>query len=157
MHKRIITKSQQNAAHPDLEWLNMEELAEVEITSEDMAHPIESALFPDRPGWRAAGPGSQIIRLIFHTPQRLRWIKLKFVELHEKRTQEFLLRWSPDGGKSFHDIVRQQWNFNPGGASSEETEDINVDLDAATVLELSIIPDISGGNAVASLAQLQLA
>ena len=29
------------------------------------------------------------------------------------RTQEFVLRWSPDGGNSVKEIVRQQWNFNP--------------------------------------------
>ncbi|PQP34590.1 carbohydrate-binding protein, partial [Desulfobacteraceae bacterium SEEP-SAG9] len=44
MRKRIITPVQQETASPDLEWLNMEGLAEVEITSEDAAHPIESAL-----------------------------------------------------------------------------------------------------------------
>jgi hypothetical protein len=66
------------------------------------------------------------------------------------------LRWSPDGGKSFREILRQQWNFSPEGATSE-TEDLHVDLPAVTVLELSIIPEISGGNALASLAQLRLA
>ena len=60
MRKRIITPVQQETAPPDLEWLNMEGLAEVEITSEDAAHPIDSALLPGRAsGWRAAGPGSR--------------------------------------------------------------------------------------------------
>jgi hypothetical protein len=44
----------------------------------------------------------------------------------------------------------------PQGAT-RETEDHRVDLSRVTVLELSIIPDISGGNAHASLAQLRLA
>ena len=71
------------------------------------------------------------------------------------RTQEYVVHWAGDGG-SFREIVRQQWNFSPQGATSE-TEDHHVDLSAVTVLELSIIPDISGGNAPASLAQLRLA
>jgi hypothetical protein len=157
MRKRIIAPVTQQTALPDVEWLNVEGLAEVEITSEDAAHPIESALLPGgAPGWRAAGPGKQSIRLLFTRPQRLRRIWLSFVETGAGRTQEYVLRWSPDGGQSFREIVRQQWNFSPEGAAGE-TEDHHVDLPAVTVLELSIIPDISGGEAVASLAQLRLA
>lgn len=157
MRKRIITPVQQETASLDQDWLNLEGLAEVEITSEDAAHPIESALLPGRAsGWRAAGPGKQTIRLRFANPQRLRRIRLNFVEPRAERTQEFVLRWSPDGGQSYREIVRQQWNFSPQGATSE-TEDLHVELPAVTVLELSIIPDISGGNALASLAQLRLA
>ena len=157
MRKRIITSVPQETASPDLEWLNMEGLAEVEITSEDAAHPIESALLPGRAsGWRAADPGKQTIRLLFVYPQRLQRILLNFVEPRTERTQEYVLRWSPDGGQSFREIVRQQWNFSPQGATNE-TEDLHVELPAVTVLELSIIPDTSGGNAFASLAQLRLA
>ena len=73
-----------------------------------------------------------------------------------ERTQEYTLRWSPDNGKSFQEIVRQQWNFSPEGATCE-TEDYRVELPAVTVLELSIIPDTSRQNVFASLAQLRLA
>ncbi len=157
MLKRIITPVQQKTASLDQDWLNMEGLVEVEITSEDAAHPIESALLPGQAsGWRAAGPGKQTIRLLFANPQRLRRIRLNFVEPRTERTQEYVLRWSPDGGQSYREIVRQQWNFSPQGTTSE-TEDLHVELPAVTVLELSIIPDISGGNAFASLAQLRLA
>ncbi len=157
MRKRIIAPVRQDTALPDEEWLNVEGLAEVEITSEDAAHPIEAALLPGgTAGWRAAGPGRQSIRLLFTTPQRLRRIWLSFVETGTGRTQEYVLRWSPDGGESFREIVRQQWNFSPEGATGE-TEDHHVDLPAVTVLELGIIPDISGGEAVASLARLRLA
>lgn len=157
MRKRIITPVQQETASLDQDWLKMEGLAEVEITSEDAAHPIESALLPGRAsGWRAAVPGKQTIRLLFDNPQRLRRIRLNFVEPRTERTQEYVLRWSPDGGQSYREIVRQQWNFSPQGATSE-TEDLHAELSAVTVLELSIIPDISGGNAFASLAQLRLA
>jgi len=157
MRKRIIATDQQETAAPDHGWLNVEELAEVEISSEDEAHPIESALLPSgSSGWRAAMPGKQTIRLLFIHPQQLRRIRLNFLENRTERTQEYVLRWSADGGKSFREIVRQQWNFSLQGATSE-TEDYQVELPAVTVLELSIIPDISGGNSTASLAQLRIA
>ena len=157
MRKRIITPVQQKNTSLDQDWLNIEGLAEVEITSEDAAHPIEAALLPDRAsGWRASNPGKQTIRLFFDNPQRLQRIWLNFVEPHTERTQEYVFGWSPDGGQSYREIVRQQWNFSPQGATSE-TEDLHVDLPAVTVLELSITPDISGGKAFASLAQLRLA
>ena len=157
MRKRIVAAVQQGIAPPGQDWLNVEDLAEVEITSEDPAHPIESALLPGRgSGWLAAVPGKQTIRLVFLHPQRLRRIWLSFADSLTERTQEFTLRWSPDGGLSFREIVRQQWNFSPRGATCE-TEDHQVDLSGVTILELSIIPDISGGSACASMAQLRLA
>ena len=157
MHKRIIPSVQQEAAPWHQDWLNIEGLAAVEITSEDPAHPIESALLPSRaPGWRAEGPGKQTIRLLFAHPQRLRRIWLSFVEPVTERTQEYVLQWSSDDGQSFREIVRQQWNFSPRGATSE-TEDHHVELSAVTILELSITPDITGGDAFASLAELRLA
>ena len=157
MRKKIIPSVQKDIPPSGEDWLDLERLAQVEITSEDAAHPIESALLPDRgTGWRAAGPGEQTIRLLFEHPQRLRRIWLQFVEPVIERTQKFVLRWSPDGGQSFREIVRQQWNFSPQGATCE-TEDHRVDLSGVTVLELSIIPDISKGDARASLAQLRLA
>ena len=157
MRKQIITPVQQEPVSLDQNWLNMEELAEVEITSEDAAHPIEAALLPGRDsGWRAAGPGPQTIRLLFAHPQKLRRIWLSFVEPQMERMQEYVLRWSPDGGTTFQDIVRQQWNFNPQDAPSE-TEDHHVELSNVTVLELTIIPDTSGGSAIASLEHLRLA
>lgn len=157
MRKRIIAQVPKETAFSEQDWLNLEGLADVEITSEDTAHPIESALLPGKAsGWRAAGPGKQTIRLRFNHPQRLRRIWMNFSEPGTERTQEYVLRWSPDSGQSFQEIVRQQWNFSPQGATSE-TEDHHVELPAVTMLELSIIPDISGGNALASLAQLRLA
>jgi hypothetical protein len=93
---------------------------------------------------------------LFDKPRRLNHIQLVFEEAERQRTQEFVLRWSPDGGASWREIVRQQYNFSPP-PMSQELEDYSVDLDGVTTLELSIIPDISGGEARASLARLRLA
>jgi hypothetical protein len=157
MRKRIVAPLEQEGAPSEDDWLDLESLAEVEVTSEDVAHPIEAALLPGHgSGWRAAAPGEQTIRLLFTRPQRLTRICLSYDEPVTPRTQEYVLRWSADGGRSYRDIARQQWNFSPQGAISE-TEDHRVDLPAVTALELCIIPDIGGGNAVASLARLRLA
>jgi hypothetical protein len=157
MRKRILDPVPTQVAPDDSNWLDLDSLAEVEVTSEDPAHPIEAALLPNRTsGWRAGGPGKQTIRLLFSTPQRVRRIRLNFVEPGTGRTQEYLLRWSQDGGKTFRDIVRQQWNFSPQGATSE-TEDHHVDLPSVTILELCIIPDIGGNRVPASLDQMRVA
>src|SRR5512145_546868 len=104
MRKRFISPVQQETASPDQGWLNVDDLVEVEITSENVAHPIEAALLPGHAsGWRAAEPGRQTIRLFFAHPQLLRRIWLKFVEPLTERTQEYVLRWSPDGGQSFRE------------------------------------------------------
>jgi hypothetical protein len=157
MRKRLIDEARPDASIPEHDWLHVEDLAEVEMTSEDALHPIEAALLDKGDsGWRAGIAGSQTIRLRFENPQRIRLIHLKFVEPAAERTQEYVLRWSPDNGGSFREIVRQQWNFNPSG-TTEETEDHQVDLSNVTVLELVINPDIGNRKAIASLAQWWIA
>ena len=157
MRKRIINSDQKQNVDSDQKWLDIQKLAAVEVTSEDDAFPIESALLSGKvSGWRASGPGKQMIRLLFDNPQRLQWIRLNFEDLEIERTQEYVLRWSPDDGQSFQEIIRQQWNFSPEGATSE-IEDYQVELPAVTILELIINPDISESNAFASLKELRLA
>ena len=156
MQKRLVGVPE-HKQEPEGAWLDLEDMAQVELTSEDAAHPVEGALLPaSGPGWRAAEPGVQSIRLRFHQPQRLRRIRLRFEEPVTGRTQEFTLRWSPDGGRSFRDIVRQQYTFSPEGSTSE-LEDLNVDLATVSALELTINPDKGRGQAYASLAEWRVA
>lgn len=157
MLKRIIGQNPQELSAADHHWLNVEALAQVEVTSEDAAHPIESGLLPGTgSGWRAAHTGPQIVRLVFDQPQRIKRIYLEFHEDELARTQQFVLRWSSNRGQSYGELVRQQYNFSPP-ATTRECEDYTVDLDGVTTLELSIVPEISGGPARASLAQLRVA
>src|SRR4030066_370540 len=100
MRKRLIGHGPREVAAAEPGWMDLERLAQVEITSEDVDHPIESALIPGTgSGWRAAQPGEQIIRLRFNEPLRLKRIYLAFQKDEQERTQEFILRWSPDGGQ----------------------------------------------------------
>ena len=156
MRKHLIAPIPQSAPALNEGWLDLDRAAVVEVTSEDKEHPVESALVSgETRGWRAADSGTQTIRLIFDEPQRLKRIALVFEENEAERTQEFVLRWSGDGGRSFREIVRQQWNFSPPNAT-REVEEFQVALSAVTVLELVIVPDISRGAARASLTSLRL-
>ncbi len=155
MLKRILDKNTQNPSLSNQHWLNAEALAKIEVTSEDPAYPIESGLLPG-PGWRAAQPGPQMVRLVFDSPQVIKRLHLEFDETELSRTQQFVLQWSSDGGNSYQEILRQQYNFSPAGAT-HECEDYSVNLVDVTTLELNIIPDISGGPAHASLTRLRFA
>ena len=138
-------------------WLDLDKVAEVEISSEDVRCPIENALSLDGgpSGWVAAEPGAQTLRLVFYDQCHIKRIRLVFVETYIARTQEYVLRWSCDRGHSYRDILRQQWNFNPDGSTREE-EDFRVNLPGVTTLELHIIPEINGGSAKATLARWQV-
>jgi hypothetical protein len=137
------------------DWLDVEKLATVQVTSEDPAFPIES-VFSNSGSWRAAKEGEQVIRLSFDAPQALHRIWLRFSEAKIARTQQVALRWAGSGGQTFHEIARQQWNFSPD-ASTEEFEDYRVNLNEVTTLELTIQPEITAGKAVATLACWRIA
>jgi hypothetical protein len=156
MRKRLITPTPETVRSRGEGWLNVERAAMVELTSEQKDYPVESAFASgEAQGWRAAEPGPQTIRLIFDQPQRLKQISLVFEEKETARTQEFVLRWSADGGNSFREIVRQQWNFSPP-ETIREVEEYQVELASVTALELIIVPNVSGGIARASLKSLRL-
>lgn len=157
MRKSLVNESRAVATPAAEGWLDLGRLARVEFTSEEAARPVESALVPcAAAGWRAAGPGEEMLRLLFDEPQSLKRIYLLFLEEETPRTQEFVLSWAAAHDQASREIVRQQFNFSPGGAR-REAEDFRVELDGVRALELRIIPDISGGAARATLEQLRLA
>ena len=156
MRKRIITATPETIRSRAEGWLDVEWAAVVEITSEEPDYPIEGAFASGQtPGWRAATAGSQTIRLIFDQPQRLQLISLVFEENDQPRTQEFALRWSANGGDSYQEIVRQQWNFSPP-QTRREVEEYRVELSSVTVLELTIVPNVGDGHTRASLKSFRL-
>jgi hypothetical protein len=154
VRKNIIDPARVDPGTPsDQEWLDLEHIAKVEVTSEDPSFPIESALSSAQgPGWQAAKRGKQSIRIIFDEPRSLRRVRLEFSETQVERTQEFTLGWSVEPGGPLREIVRQQWSFSPHG-STIEVEDYQVNLDGVSVLELALKPDLTPGNAFATLAK----
>ena len=156
MRKRLVTPATESARNRGESWLDVEHSALVEVTSEDADYPIELALASEGSrGWRAAAAGTQTIRLVFDQPQKVSCIALVFEEKETSRTQEFVLRWSPDVANAVKEIVRQQWNFSPP-ESIREVEEYRVQLSSVTIFELLINPNISGGGGLASLEKLRL-
>jgi hypothetical protein len=157
MKKRIITDALPSNEELNSRWLDLEALAEVEVTSENKDYSIEGALLPNNShGWKAGTPGKQIIRLLFNQTQTIKHIHLYFLETDLVRTQEYVLRCSHNDGLTFEEIIRQQWNFSPDG-SNKEVEDHLVALSSVSLLELIITPDINNENVFGSLEQLRLA
>jgi hypothetical protein len=155
MIKRITTIHDDVRVEP--RWLELDDLADVDVSSEEPTSPIEGAFASDAPaGWRAAVPGPQSVRLRFRRPVRLTRIELIFEESARVRTQEFVLRWRASGAANDVEIVRQQFTFAPPG-TTREREEYSVDLDQVVALELSLVPDISGGEARATLQKLSVA
>jgi hypothetical protein len=158
VRKVVITQNDEKSPEPGA-WLDLEKVAVVEISSEDLAFPIEHALSNvESEGWRAATPGPQRIRLLFDQPQTLRRVQLHFIDKVSERSQEFWL--VAFAGGELREIVRQQWNFSPNG-TTEEIEDYKVEMNDVTALELRIDPDRAHdpkqSQHVASLRRLRLA
>ena len=156
MRKKLVSAIRNTDVASRHEWLELERVARVEVSSEAEGYPVEGALLKDRQrGWRANEPGLQTIRLLFDHPHTIQVIRLIFREEERERTQEFVLRWLPNGVVSWKDIIRQQWNFSPPN-TVKECEEYKVDLASAAAVELTINPDISEVGARASLQQWQL-
>jgi hypothetical protein len=158
MRKRVLDLASLHTDSEDRqEWFNLEEIAIIEVTSEATGYPIESAFaFGAGPGWRAASPGKQRVRLVFDGPLSIKRIRLQFNEPEVARTQEFQMQWSSGGSDAFKEVVRQQWNFSPRG-SQIEAEDYQVELTGVSILELIIKPDLDTNEAVATLGYWRLA
>ena len=155
--RKIVKSADPQPGPENAPWLDVGAIAQVEVTSEDSQYPIESAFAEGKTGgWRASEQGKQTIKLFFDEPQRIRRIWLRFIELHEERTQQFTLQWSKDKNDALRPLFQQQWNFSPSGSTSQ-IEDYEVELDGVWMLQLVIDPDISRGPAVATLASWRLA
>jgi hypothetical protein len=153
LRKRIVPAESQREGP---EWLSLEEVAEVEVSSEDPDWPVDGALMRSSTrGWRAAQPGAQTLRIRFDAAQTLSLIHVVFEESECERTQEFALQYSSDRGVTFKPVVRQQFTFSPAAATREE-ENYVVSLTGVTDLKLQVLPDVSGRPVVATLRSMRL-
>jgi hypothetical protein len=96
-----------------------------------------------------------VIRLLFSPPQKVTRIHLHFEEQSVARTQEYALLWAPERSQPCREIVRQQWNFSPSGATVE-IEDHLVELPSVEVLELIIDPGSEGEAVFASMKRMKI-
>jgi hypothetical protein len=157
MRKSIVSLHKASTASPSSdEWLDLQQIASAEISSEDPQHPFENALEGGKGGgWRAADPGPQVIRLNFDEPLSIRRIRLEFREERRERSQEFAV-FASSAAYQKREVVRQQWTFSPGN-SAIEVEDYSVDLPAVLSLELEIDPGRHDKLAIATLESIAIA
>jgi hypothetical protein len=134
-------------------------VATVLVTSEDLDHPVDHAFDQQRgPGgsrWVAGEPGEQTLILAFDAPQVIRRVLVEVEEPEVARTQDLQLAVSSDGGQTYRELVRQEYNFSPPGTTFER-EDWAATAEGVTHLRLVIRPDKGGKPCRATLTSLVL-
>ena len=70
------------------------------------------------------------------------------------RTQEVRVEVSTDHGRTYRQVLAQEYTFSPQGATFQH-EDLQLDLSAITHLRLTIVPN-KGGSGIATLTSLRL-
>ena len=158
MRKRIL-KSNPAPSAPLPGELDVAAIATVLVTSETTDHPVENAFDARRgPGgsrWVAETPGEQTLILTFDTPQKIQQVLLEVEENQASRTQELQLAISLDGGRTYCELLRQEYNFSPPGTTFEREEWV-VAAEGVTHLRLWIKPDKGNRPGRASLTALSL-
>jgi len=139
--------------------LDVDSIATVLVTSELADHPVDNAFDgqhgPGSSRWVSETGGEQALILAFDAPQNIRTVGLEIEETGENRTQELQLAVSGDGGKTYRELVRQEFNFSPAGTTFER-EEWTINAEAVTHLRLQIKPDKGGRPCRASVTSLVL-
>jgi hypothetical protein len=159
MLRKLIIKP--HPATPDATTgeIDIATVATVQVTSEAPEHPIDHA-FDEHRGqggtrWVAGELGEQTVILAFDAPQTINQILLEVEELEVLRTQELQLCLSCDGGRTYRELLRQEFNFSPAGTTFER-EKWTVSAQGVTHLRLVIKPDKGGKPCRASLTSFVL-
>ena len=131
-------------------WLDLDTLADVTIAVS--GRPVERS----RGTWSADRPGEQLIEIRFHRPTSVGRLRVVSSETKQSRTQELTIWASLHRGEQHRELLRQQFNFSPHGAT-EEVEDYALQLDTVSAIQLRIVPSIDGRPAVAHVRELRVA
>jgi hypothetical protein len=157
MLRKQVIKAASSAPIPTSDDIDIAAVATVLVTSEDPGHPIDDA-FDDRRGpggsrWVAGEPGEQTVILAFDAPQAIHRVVVEVEEREVARTQELQLAVSSDGGRTYRELLRQEYHFSLPGTTFER-EDWAVNSDAVTHLRLHIKPDKGGKPCRATITSL---
>ncbi len=159
MLRKLIIKP--HSATPDAITgeIDIAAVATVQVTSEAPDHPIDLSFDPLRgPGgtrWIAGEQGEHTMTLAFDAPQTINQILLETEEPEVACTQELQLSLSCDGGRTYRELLRQEFNFSPPGTTFER-EMWTVSAQEVTHLRLVIKPDKGDKPCLATLASLVL-
>ena len=133
--------------------------ATVSYSSQDPAHPVEHLLDgqsnPGATRWMSARADTiEHIVLEFDRPQTISRLVYEVEEARRERTQEVRVEVWEDGARTYRQILVQEYNFSPGGATYQREEQ-RVNLRQVTHLRLTIVPNKSGSG-TATLTALRL-
>jgi hypothetical protein len=159
LRKQILTTTHPITAVRRAAEKDIAAVATVLVTSEDPDHPIDYVFDSQRgPGgsrWIAEQSGEQTLILAFDTPQTIRRVLVEIEEPDISRTQEMDVSISDDGGQTYRELVRQEYNFSPPGTTLEH-EEWPIKADGVSHLRLRIKPDKGGKACRATLTTLAL-
>jgi len=159
MLRKQIVKSHPATPDSTTGEIDIATIATVQVTSEAPDHPIDLA-FDEHRGlggtcWVAGELGEQTVTLAFDAPQTFKQILLEVEELEVARTQDLQLCLSCDGGRTYRELLRQEFNFSPAGTTFER-ERWTVSAERVTHLRLVIKPDKGGKPCRATLTSFVL-
>ena len=133
--------------------------AAIAYSSEDPSHPVDNLVDGD------AGPAAtrwvsgrvdtpERIVIEFDRPQSVSRLIYEVEERACERTQEVRLEASTDFGKTYRQVLVQEYTFSPGGATFER-EDLRLSMEGVTHFRLNIVPNKRGSGA-ATLTSVRL-
>jgi F5/8 type C domain len=133
--------------------------ATIAYSSENPVHPVEHLLDgrsgPGATRWISAR--SDVIEQIvveFDQPQTISRLVYEVEEAVRERTQEVRVEVSEDGGRTYRQLLVQQYTFSPGGATYQREEQ-RLNLHQVSHLRLTIVPN-KNGSGTATLTSLRL-
>jgi hypothetical protein len=133
----------------DDRWLDLDELADVTII-------VDGERVARSPhGWAADCPGEQMIEIRFRHSTSVSRLRVVSWEVEQSRTQEMTIWACLRRGERHREVVRQRFNFSPGGATAQ-VEEYALHLTDVSALQVRIVPCIDGRRAVARVSELRV-
>jgi hypothetical protein len=158
MRKRLMT--QETSVSPERPGeIDIAGLALFAYSSEDPDHPLEHLVDgrggPGGTHWSGARSNTtECIVLTFDPAQPISGLAYEVEECNQERTQEVRVVVSTDHGHTYRQVLVQEYNFSPRGATFQR-EDLRLDLTGVTHLSLTIVPN-KRGTGVATLTSLRV-
>ena len=158
VRKRLLPKEGENPAAFAGE-IDIATHAVLAYTSEDPDHPIDNLIdghYGRHSTFWAGANANTVERIIveFDQPQSVSWMIYEVEDCACARTQEVSVEVSSDGGRTYRQMLVQEYTFSPAGATFQrEVQRLN--LPPISHLRLTIVPDKHGSGA-AKLNSLRL-
>jgi F5/8 type C domain len=158
LRKRLLSESH-GRVPDDGGHLDLGTCATIAFSSEDPDHPIDN-LLDNRSGtggtyWAAAQQDTtEQILIEFDFPQSISRLFYEVEESQRERTQEIRVEVSSDEGRTYRQLVVQEYTFSPRGATLQR-EDLRLNVKDVNQLRLTIVPHKSG-HGTATMTSLRL-